>query len=106
MDTILKLSTMIEQQVYFALWAEDIGQYLHSGYNSNTLSEVEEALRNYVSVDENGDVSYDHLTLFECIQMTGLSLDYSKSDFKFLDELSDQTLNQRKGSEVPVSFLK
>lgn len=96
---------MIRGQLYFALWAEDIGQYLHTGYNANTLNEIEIMLRDYISVDETEEINYDHLNLFQIIQMTGLSLDYSVSEFIFLDEFSDQTLNRRIGVEVPNSFL-
>lgn len=96
---------MIEKRLHFALWAEDIGQYLHTGYNVKSLNEVEAALRNYISVDETEGIDYAHLSLLEIIQMTGLSLDYSKSNFNFMDECSDKTLNYRKGVKVPCSFL-
>ncbi|MFP4096478.1 MAG: hypothetical protein ACLFUB_18495 [Cyclobacteriaceae bacterium] len=90
---------------FFALWAEDIGQYLHIGYNSQKISEVEAALREYISVDETGDEKYDKLSLVQVLLMTGLSLDYSNSVFVYHDELHEKTLNQRKGNEVPLSFL-
>jgi putative NIF3 family GTP cyclohydrolase 1 type 2 len=96
---------MIKQPLYFALWAEDISQYIHSGYNSKTLGAIEEALRSYVSVDETNDINHSHLSLFQIIKMTGLTLDFSESEFSFLDELSDRTLNQRKGIEAPFSLL-
>jgi hypothetical protein len=77
---------MAVKQLYFALWAEDIGQYLHTGYNANYLSEVESALRDYISVDEADNENYSNSSLMEIIRMTGLSLDYSKSEFLFQDE--------------------
>lgn len=96
---------MIEERLYFALWAEDIGQYLRTGYNAKSLREVETALRDYISVDETEGINYSHLSLLEIIKMTGLSLDYSKYNFNFKGECSEKTLNYRKGLKVPFSFL-
>jgi hypothetical protein len=96
---------MIKRQLHFALWAEDIGQYLHTGYNTPTIKKIDMALRSYISVDETEEEKYNQLSLLQILQMTGLTLDYSITDFTFLDDHSEQTLNCRAGIKVPVSFI-
>lgn len=97
---------MIDKQLYFALWAEDISQYLHTGYNARSISEIESALRDYISVDETENECYSNLSIINIIHMTGLVLDYSKSGFLYQDDCFGKTSTYRTGSIVPISFLK
>lgn len=97
---------MDNRTLYFALWAEDINQYMHTGYNSKRLSEIEYNLRDYVSVDETGEENHENLNLYDLVVMTGLALDYSETPFEYLDEMNHETSHYRKGNLVNVSFLR
>lgn len=97
---------MNNSKLHFALWAEDIGQYLHTGYNSKTLTEIESSLREYVSIDESENERYGDLNILNILQMTGLSLDYSESAFHYRDGYMDRTQTYRIGNTVPNSFLQ
>lgn len=97
---------MNNRKLHFALWAEDIRQYLHTGYNATTLAEIESSLRDYVSIDESENEKYSDLNILEILQMAGLALDYSESAFHYLDDCMDRTQTYRIGNAVPNSFLQ
>lgn len=93
------------ERLYFALWANDINKYLRAGYNFRTLSEMRDALLEYVSVDQDNPINIDQLDLIDLLHMTGLQLDYNKTPFPFIDEVKEITLDYRKGKKVNTSFL-
>lgn len=97
---------MKNHQNFFALWAEDINQYLHTGYNSKCMSEVHAALLSYVSVDQDNPENISSANIYQLLQMTGLSLDASYSKFEYSDESENQTLQFRKGNQIHYSYLK
>lgn len=96
----------MDREIYFALWAEDICQYLHTGYNSKNLNKIHEALLNYISVDQDNPDNINSASIYQLLQMTGLSLDVSRSQFEYKDESENQVLFFRKGNQVHYSYLK
>lgn len=92
--------------MYFALWAEDLCCYLHTGYNSRSLNKIHKQLLDYVSVDEDLHGNICSASIHQLLQMTGLSLDASCSEFKYKDQSENQTLQFRRGNKVHYSFLK
>lgn len=65
----------------YALWAEDINSFLHSGYNSTTLQEIQSSLKEYVKSDQERYDEECPTELDSLLRMTGLSLHYSKIPF-------------------------
>ena len=90
---------------FFALWAEDINRYLHTAYNTQSLSEVYEALQGYISVDQVDSIDNDSLSLYEIIGMTGLTLDVSEHPFEYLDSLEEEASTFRSGNPVNKCYL-
>ncbi len=96
----------MEKNLYFALWAEDINQYLHSGYNSQSLIEIRRALIDYSSVDQDNPKNIQSLDIYSLLQMTGLKLTVSESLYEYRDTLEENTLDFKYGYHVNSCYLK
>lgn len=96
----------MNNHLYFALWAEDINQYLNTAYNSTKLNEVREYLLEYVSQDNENPKGFKKFELLHLLGMTGLSLEYCESPFPYKNELFEIPSNQRIGKLVERSFLE
>jgi hypothetical protein len=86
--------------LYFALWAEDINQYLATGYNETNVAEVKRALIDYVSVDNDNPSMIDKAPLTGLLNMTGLQLDCSPTPFKTNNEIDEKPISIRTGSQM------
>ena len=69
----------MSNQIYFGLWAEDIGKYLSTGYNSNSIDQLKRVLLGYVSIDTDNPEGIENSSLSQLLGMTGLALDYKYS---------------------------
>ena len=96
---------MTDNKMYFALWAEDINRYLHTGYNTNSITEVKEAVVDYISVDNDNPKNMNKTNLNSLLIMTGLSLDISDNEFIYLDKSEDETFRMRVGVKVHSCYL-
>lgn len=96
----------MKDHLYFALWAEDINQYLNTAYNSSKLSEVKKYLLEYVSQDSDNPKDLKELELMPLLGMTGLSLEYREKPFPYRNELLEVPSGRRIGKLVETSFLE
>jgi hypothetical protein len=95
----------MSSEIYFGLWAEDIGKYLSAGYNTSSVSELRKALLTYVSVDTDNPEEVDTSSLVQLLGMTGLSLDYRSSQFPYRDEVDEEPTDLRIGKKVNKAFI-
>ena len=96
----------MKKQTYFALWAEDINQYLNCGYNSQTLSSLKKSLLDYISQDHDNPKNIDEFELSSLLGMTGLSLDYDHKLFSYRNRKYERLpSNIRSGHPVNKAFL-
>lgn len=99
-------SKTMNQKTYFALWAEDINQYLNCGFNSQTLSSLKKSLLDYVSQDHDNPKNVNDLKLSSLLGMTGLTLDFDKKPFTYrINNFEDLPTNIRAGYPVNEAFL-
>lgn len=96
----------MNSQIYFALWAEDINQYLNTAYNSSKLSEVREELLVYISQDNDNPKYFKNSQLSKLLGMTGLSLDCKDCTFPYRNEIYELPSDKRLGNVVKRSFLE
>ncbi len=95
----------MENQTYFALWAEDINRYLSTAYNFRKISNVQKALLEYISVDHDNPENIDEAELIQILNMTGLILEYSTEEFGYTDFENEMPISNRVGFKVNSAFL-
>jgi hypothetical protein len=96
----------MNKQIYFALWAEDINQYLSCGFNSQSLSSIKESLLDYVSQDHDNPKNINELEISSLVGMTGLMLDFDYKPFNYRSNYpQDIPTNIRAGFPVNKAYL-
>ena len=92
-------------QIYFALWAEDINKYLSTAYNFRKISEVQQALFEYISFDQDNPENIDEAGMIQILNMTGLILEYSTKEFEYTDFENEVPISTRVGFKVNSAFF-
>lgn len=103
MESIKKIK--MENQPYFALWAEDINRYLSTAYNCTKISDVKRALLEYISVDQDNSENIYEAELIQILNMTGLILEYSIREFGYTDIENEMPISNRVGFKVKSAFI-
>lgn len=96
----------MKNQIYFALWAEDINQYLNTSYNMRSLGVVRKTLLEYISIDQDNPENIENANLATILGMAGLQLDCKNKPFRYKNDITNEPLNNRHGKKVNEYFLK
>lgn len=97
--------TSRSEHIYFGLWADDIGKYLSTGYNATSIKELRSSLLNYISVDNDNPEGSSDATVFQILNMTGLSLDYKCEEFPYKKDNDVEPIALRVGKKVHKAFI-
>ena len=95
----------MENQIYFALWAEDINRYLSTAYNFRKISDVQKAILEYISVDQDNPENIYEAELIQILNMTGLILEYSTKEFGYANIEDEMPISSRVGFKVNSAFI-
>ena len=95
----------METRIFFALWAEDINAYLSTGYNLCKLSDIKNALIDYISVDQDNPEKISDEPISHILAMTGLGLDFLQKSFIYRNKGCDEPYNARIGNKVHAAFI-
>lgn len=90
--------------IYFGLWADDIGKYLSTGYNTTSMNNLRSALLNYVGSDNDNPKGLNAATVNQILAMTGLSLDYKCEEFPYKNENDEEPVALRVGEKIHKAY--